>query len=316
MNRMKHKKATNPFLLLVLPFIVLLAGCMSTDTSGVKISPAQLEQIKIGQTTQAEVISLLGKPSELNQPHHSQARSKQANGQTEMTYDYLKSEDLRTGVNDLGALAAGPIIASESLFDKSRDQQESVTIIIGKDGKVADIKRSTYDNHSTGLFVRDDYPNANMTKVDQIQPGTTTKEQVEALLGAPPMMSEPLLGNTRQIYQLWFGKTFGENGQFDQLGITLSHDGIVDEVHKCFKGARWFPRKVSAEKVAQVKERQSTRKSAESIFGRPSTISRNVQGSFYTYSIQVGKIREGVYIQYDNSGVITRLIRKQQPELE
>jgi outer membrane protein assembly factor BamE (lipoprotein component of BamABCDE complex) len=278
--------------MIVLPFIVLLAGCMSTDTSGVKVESAQLEQIKIGKTTQAEVISLLGKPSELKQSH----------GQTEMNYDYHQSE-----TRDTGGVVGG--IPSAVLFNKTRWKSEGNIIVIGKDGKVADIKRYGHDIHITGLLVKDDYPHPDFTKEDQIQPGVTTEEQVKTLLGAPP--SIPFSQASRNSHwALWFYET----GQFNQLLVSFRQDGIVDEVKKYFKGGRWFPKRVNADKVAQIKEQQSTRQTAESIFGRPLTLSHNMQGSFYTYYIQVGKTKEEVYIQYDNSGVITRLIRKPLPE--
>jgi outer membrane protein assembly factor BamE (lipoprotein component of BamABCDE complex) len=285
--------------------VLLLAGCMSTDTRGVKVEPAQLEQIKIGQTTQAEVMSLLGKPSRL----------RKSQGQTEMNYYQQQYEHRHMGVNDLGSLAVGPAIASEVLAGKSRLQMEHITIVIGKDGKVADIKRDTLDYHSTGLLVRDDSAKADMTKVDEIQPGTTTKEQVETLLGAPPTMTVSLPGNTRQIRLHWFGgKTFGQTGQFSQLMVILRHDGIVDEVIQVYSDPRWFPKRVDADKVAQIKELQSNREAAESVLGRPQTISRNVQGSFETYYIKVGETKEEAYIKYDDNGVITSLMRKQLPK--
>jgi outer membrane protein assembly factor BamE (lipoprotein component of BamABCDE complex) len=279
--------------LIVLPFIVLLAGCMSTDTSGVKVDPAQLEQIKLGQTTQAEVESLLGKPTSSEKSH----------GQTEMCYGYHQYENREMGVGLVGLVPA-------LLFCKMHVQSEGAIIIIGKDGKVADIKRTGHNSHITGLLVKDDYPKADLTKEDQIQPGVTTEEQVNTLLGAPPSIIGSSSWNSH--FALWFYKT----GQFNQLIVSFRQDGIVDEVKKSFKGGRWSPKRVNADKVAQIKEQQSTRQTAESIFGRPSTISRNVQGSFYTYYIQVGKTNGEVYIQYDSSGVITRLIRKSQPEQE
>jgi outer membrane protein assembly factor BamE (lipoprotein component of BamABCDE complex) len=282
---------------LFLPVIFLLAGCMSTRTSGVKVAPAQLEQVKIGQTTQAEVMSSLGKPYRLKQSH----------GQTEMFYPHQQLEHREMGQ----ALVGG--IASEALFGKLRLQNENITIVIGKDGKVADIKQIAEDGHMTGLLVHDDSPKADLTRVDEIQPGITTREQVETLLGAPPIVTMSVPGNTRQIRELWFGKTFGKTGQFKQLGVILSHDGIVDEVEQYYRGGRWFPKRVDADKVAQIKERQSNREAAESVLDRPITINRNAQGSFYTYYIKVDGAKELAYIKYDDNGVITRLIRKLLP---
>jgi outer membrane protein assembly factor BamE (lipoprotein component of BamABCDE complex) len=270
--------------------VLLLAGCMSTDTRGVKVEPAQLAQIKIGQTTQAEVMSLLGKPSRLRKSH----------GQTEMFYRHVQTEHRE--------------FAPELLAGKTRSQVEFTTIVIGKDGKVADIKQFTGDTHFSGLLVPDDYPKADLTRVDEIQPGTTMREQVETLVGAPPTMSASLPGNTRQIQQLWFGKKFGNTGQFNQLRVILSHDGIVDEVKQSYSDRPWFPKRVDAARVAQIKERQSNREAAESVLGRPITISRNAQGSFDTYYIKVGGTKEEAYIKYDDNGVITSLMRKQVPK--
>jgi outer membrane protein assembly factor BamE (lipoprotein component of BamABCDE complex) len=233
---------------------------------------------------------------------------------TEMNYYQEQYEHRHMGVNDLGPLAVGAAIASEVLAGKRRLQMEHITIVIGKDGKVADIKRDTLDYHSTGLLVGDDSPKADPTKVGEIQPGITTKEQVQTLLGAPPTMTMSLPGNTRQIQELWFGKAFGKTGQFNQLLVTLSHDGIVDEVKQFYRGHRWFPKRVDADKVAQIKEKQSNREAAESVLGRPVTISRNVQGTFDTYYIKVGETKEEAYIKYDDNGVIISLMRKQLPK--
>ena len=69
-----------------------------------------------------------------------------------------------------------------------------------------------------------------------------------------------------------------------------------------------------ADKVAQIKELQYNREAAESVLGRPRTISRNAQGTFDTYYIKVGETKEEAYIKYDDNGVITSLMRKQLPK--
>lgn len=78
--------------LLVLPFIILLAGCTESETnySKVKLSPEQMKQIIIGQTTQAQVESLLGKPTYTVKSH----------GQVEMDYYYDESDSGYTIVNE------------------------------------------------------------------------------------------------------------------------------------------------------------------------------------------------------------------------
>jgi hypothetical protein len=165
------------------------------------------------------------------------------------------------------------------------------------------------DAHSAGAFAKDDYPHPDFAKLDQIQPGITTGKQVEALLVAPPSMSQTFEGDTREC-RMWFDKF----ESFEGLYVYVRRDGIVDEVEKYFKGNPWFPQKVSAEKVASISERRSTRKEAESILGSPWAIGRITQGTFYTYFIKVGKTNEVIYIDYDNGGTIARLIRKPLPE--
>jgi outer membrane protein assembly factor BamE (lipoprotein component of BamABCDE complex) len=217
-----------------------------------------------------------------------------------MEYEQIQFDE-HQGVN-LGVLG-------DTLFDNSQLKTEAVIFIIGKDGKVADIKRVAGDGHSTGLLVKDDYPHPDITKVDQIQPRVTTQEQVNTLLGAPPLVSISQ-DNTGTNSKMWDYNS----GQFRYLTVVFGRNGIVDEVKKYFRGYQWSPKRVNADKVAQIKERQSTRQTAESVLGSPQTLSRNVQGSFYTYYIQMGKIKEDVYIEYDSSRVITRLIRKPLPQ--
>jgi outer membrane protein assembly factor BamE (lipoprotein component of BamABCDE complex) len=259
----------------------------------------KLERIKIGQTTKAEVEALLGKPTD----------SRKSRGQTEMGYVLSQTQLREIGLAHPAIVGAPGSLAAMELFRKSRTKFEHISIVIGKDGKVADIKRMEGDFHSTGLLVEDDYPHADFTKVDQIQPGVTTEKQLEAMLVAPPFLSRSAEGETRE-WKMWEYKV----EPFETLTVFIGRNGVVDEVKKNFKGARFFPKGVDAKKIVQIKERQSTRQEAESILGKPSTITRNTQGSFYTYYIKVGKTREEVYIEYGNSGVVTRLIRKPVPE--
>lgn len=279
---------------------LLLTGCMSTTTEGVKVQPEQLVHITIGQTTQAEVESLLGKPVFV----------RKSQGRTELHYSYVKFEQRHTGTNDLGPLlGVAPPIVGLILFEKSRQTDDDTVIIIGEDGTVTDIKRLSTDSHFTGLLVKDDYPKADMTKADQIQPGVTTEEQVAALLGAPPSQTLSLDGNTRQMQQ-WCCKF----GQFIGLTVVYRRDGVVDEVWKTFKGCAWYPKKVDPDKVAQIREQQTNRRAAESSLGKPSGIGILTEGTFFIYSIKVGKTTEVVYIEYDSNGLVARLIRKPVPQ--
>jgi len=272
--------------------VLLLTGCTSTHTRGNYVEPGKLAQIKIGQTPQAEVESLLGEP----------ISSRKSHGQKVLIYQQTQFEHREMVVDS-------PL--SESLAGKSRLTFDQIRIFIGEDGKVADIKQISGDSHRTGAFVHDDYPKPDMTRVDEIQPGVTTQEQLEGLLGAPPFMSMSLEGNAR-VRRMWNYTS----DPFACLIVYVGKDGLVDEVQKCFKGARWFPKRVDPDKVAQIIERQSTRKVAESVLGRPSAISRNAEGSFYIYYIKVGGTKEEVYIECDENGLITRLIRKPLPKSE
>src|SRR4030042_179779 len=82
MNNLKNKFRIIA-VLLVLPFIVLFAGCTEKNKigDGPTLNPALVNQIKIGQTTQAQVESLLGKP----------VYSRKSNDKTLMFYNLSQS---------------------------------------------------------------------------------------------------------------------------------------------------------------------------------------------------------------------------------
>ncbi|MGD0551275.1 MAG: hypothetical protein ABSB25_01350 [Sedimentisphaerales bacterium] len=306
MNGTKHEKTINHFriggALLVLPFIVLWAGCTEKEKIGnipqQKLVLEQVKQVRIGQTTKTQAKSLLGKPTS----------TVEFQGRTLMFYTIYRDlkEDGDQTAYAIASIATGPSIGPYLLFAKNKYTDNTISIVIGKNGYVEDIERIYSVGHFTGLLIKDDYPHADITKADQIVPGVTTQEQINILLGAPPssITTSQARNNSNAIW-------FCESGQLAALGVISRQDSIVDEVKKYFKITGF--KRVNADKVAQIKEQQSTRQTAESVFGSPSTISRNVQGSFYTYFIEVRENREEVYIQYDNNGVITRLIRKPLP---
>lgn len=280
--------------ILSLLLVIFLSGCMTKTTSGVRLERGQLEQIKIGQTTQAEVETLLGKPSSV----------KKSNGLIELYYEEQEFEH-RQMTPPVPVVGVIPAIVAETLAGKSRLKMDITRIIVGQDGKVADIKKMAMDSHRTGAFVNDDYPKTDTTKANQIKPGRTTEREVEALMGAPPMMimSQGINANPIKLWPY-------EIGQFSSLGVIFRKDGIVDEVTEIFKDARYYPKGIDANDLAQIRERVSTRKAAESILGHPDMISHFENGAFHTYFIKMGETKEAVFIRYDSDGLVTTLMRK------
>ena len=307
-------------------------GCVSARADGPKyMTPEVLAKIKVGQTTQAEVESLLGKP----------IRSKKHKDQVMLTYDGVQKGN---GAGDAALWVIPPAVAARAaglpglgadvvvaVVESIKERKEShyltyslIEIDIGKDGKVGNFQ-TTLANTTNRVDI---------TMVDQIRPGVTTYAQLAPLLGALPEMSKV---EEKRRYDSWsFNRC-----QFLTLDVISRQDGVVDWVVEYFRGApgplkdsaiRNFraplgPPKlvsVSAGDLAGIKEQQTTREAAESILGSPWLIARNAQGSFYSYSIYTGTSAhftgmafynhteniEFVYVQYNDAGLVTRLILK------
>lgn len=246
---------------------------------------------------------MLGKPSATNK----------SNGLIELNYNEEQFEHRRMTPPVppiFGVIPTViPAVIAETLAGKSRLTTKYTQIIIGKDGKVADIKKMDMDFHRTGVFVNDDYPKTDTTKANQIKPGRTTEREVEALMGAPPMMTM-FQGINAAPIKLWSY----EIGQFKSLGVIFRQNGIVDEVTEIFKDARYFPKEVDAADIAKIREGVCTREAVESILDRPDMISHFEKGDFYTYFIKMGKTKEAVFIRYDSDGLVTTLMRKPIPQ--
>jgi outer membrane protein assembly factor BamE (lipoprotein component of BamABCDE complex) len=276
---------------------LVLTGCSSTVTRGHEIRPEQFSQIKIGQTTQAEVEALLGQPDD----------SKSSHGQKVLIYYQMHLESRDFGPAALEGVV--PTLAAMALAGKSSMKTDNAEITIGKDGTVADIKRMSMYHHSTGLFVDDDFPKADLTKEGQIRPGITAREQLEPLLGTPP--SAALMGfmegDARQT-MFWL---YDSDPLFSMLWVYVGEDGLVDEVMKSFKGCD--VKNVTVEGTARIKEQQSSRKEAESVLGHPCGMSRNRQGSFSVYYLNMDGTKKMMYVAYSDQDIVTRLILKALP---
>lgn len=109
---------------------VLLIGCAST---GRKIDMTKIDQIKKGETSQAEVLQLLGTP---------QQTTRNSKGETTFTYIYTyASTKAETFIPIVGAFAGGANV-----------QTQMTTISFGPDGKVSEYTTSSGANNvSTGL---------------------------------------------------------------------------------------------------------------------------------------------------------------------
>ena len=281
-------------LLLFSSLLLILTGCTDTVTRGHEIRPEQFSQIKIGQTTQAEVEALLGQPDD----------SKSSHGQEVLIYYQMQIENRNLGLTPLVGVV--PALTAEALLRKGSMATDRAEITIGKDGKVADIKRMSMHGHSTGLLVDDDFPKADLTKADQIRPGITAREQLKPLLGTPPSAAFTgyLEGDARE-YMFWL---YDSDPVFETLTVFIGEDGLVDEVMKMFKGCD--VNNVTVEGIARIKEQQTSRKEAESVLGRPCAVSRNRQGSFTVYALKMGDTKNMMYVEYGGQDVVIRLVQK------
>ena len=98
------------------------------------------------------------------------------------------------------------------------------------------------------------------------------------------------------------------SGEIKALILVIRQDGIVDEVKEYFKRARF--KRVETNNIAKIKELIIVREAVESILDRPSGISHTPRGDFYLYCIQEGGTKKELYIQYENTGVVTSLTLK------
>jgi hypothetical protein len=234
---------------------------------------------------------LLGKP----------IRTRKSHGLIELTYAYQQFEH-RQMTPPFPIVGIGPAIVAEALAGKRHLVMEDTIILIGKDGKVVDIKGMSMEHHGTGLFVKDDSPKAEITKVNLIRPGITTQEQAKDILGAPPFLTRSQT-STNQMHLYYRG-----SGEIKALIVVIRQDGIVDEVKEYFKEARF--KRVDTDSIAQIKELISRREDVESILDRPSAISHTPRDDFYLYCIKEGGTKEELYIQYDSNGLVASLTRK------
>lgn len=99
---------------LLLLSVLLVAGCA---TVGNKVDTSKVSQIKEGVTTEQEVIQILGTPY---------MKTLSSDGKTIMLYQYTKVKN-----------RASNFIPVVNLFTGGMDmQQQMLTVLIGKDGKV------------------------------------------------------------------------------------------------------------------------------------------------------------------------------------
>jgi len=110
--------------------IILLSGC-TTTRMGKRVDQNKLSHIKIGITTEKEIVDLLGKPSLV--------REELPDGSTRLTYWYMEAE------NDY--LHYFPVIC---MFPKkkTKSKQECLLVIIDKTGKVARCNLQELSNNS------------------------------------------------------------------------------------------------------------------------------------------------------------------------
>jgi len=293
---MVKKCAIKQLLLTIMVFLFI--GCTTVDTRGYKVEEAQIKQIKIGQTTRAEVESILGHPD----------AKRNSRGKLILVYSQTRHEYRQTNPIPVPLVGVGTIIVTEALFGKSHMTNDHTEITIDANDRVSDIRRMSTDVNSSGLFVHDNSPKVDMSGFDKIQPGITTREQLISLLGGvPPHTSISLEANTRQM-DMWICSI----GSYKYLVVISRQDGIVDEVKKCFKTGQSF-RTINTNSFAQLKEGQSIRETAESVLGHPSTVSCTEEGIFYTYNTKMKGIKEEIYIQYTDNDIINKLIRKPLP---
>lgn len=102
--------------LVTLALAIILSGCA---TVGRKIDMTKVEEIKKGESTQSDVIKLIGSPDQITK----------AGNLTSLTYIYTRvSAQGQNFIPVVGAFSSG-----------YNTQQQMVIVQIGADGKVADV---------------------------------------------------------------------------------------------------------------------------------------------------------------------------------
>jgi hypothetical protein len=98
-------------------------------------------------------------------------------------------------------------------------------------------------------------------------------------------------------------------GQFKYLVVISRQDGVVEEIKNYLRKSQSV-KTICMNSFVQLREKQSNREIAESILGKPLTISRTEEGVFYTYYIKIDTGNQEIYIEYDDNNIISRLICK------
>ena len=101
--------------------LVFLAGCMGMSDQGQQhFQSEKLKQFKVGESTETEVVRLIGKP--INRVSNS-------DGSVILIYTYMKHNDSGTHhLNQANSAYAGP--------EPVHWHSESLTVTIGPDGKL------------------------------------------------------------------------------------------------------------------------------------------------------------------------------------
>lgn len=122
------------FHLLTLLVLSMVIGCVS---SGRKVDESKLARIKVGETTETEVIALLGEPNDVS-------RSQAAGGETKtLSYHFMQSK----------AKAINYVPYANLVSSGYDHRNQTVFIAIDTSGKVASISSSAGQSETrTGML--------------------------------------------------------------------------------------------------------------------------------------------------------------------
>jgi outer membrane protein assembly factor BamE (lipoprotein component of BamABCDE complex) len=251
---------------------------------GTPVDLAKLSQIKIGETTRAEVEQILGQPlvgmrNELSQ---------------EVTLEYFsqppamerpRGEHVAESAETGAVAALGPAaLLAEMVVDicwpkHFRWEQHIVALKFNADGKLTEI--NTMVASGTGVVTLLNGKSTvgeeiDLTKADQIQEGKSTAADVEQLLGPPDSVAKTLQEVTwgYESIQLQGGRSGAEQGQEATIKVTLDSQGKVLKLSKDAWRSHLVQQHMSnaplvRDNLLKTQVGKTTRTEVEELLGRP-----------------------------------------------
>lgn len=286
-----------------LPLVFLSSGC-ATSMPRKAIDAATLPRIKVGETTRAELELQLGQPS------FTEIRM--------FTQDTILSYISGRTSTPLHEQAIGflfPLPSTLLLPTHATSESETVSIVVGTDGKVTRVSRelshvpmkfSPYTGQSMGRKV-------DWNQFVGIKQGETTVAEVEELLGEPLRIKQESQGQE----MIWTYYWMHEVGQVEYVTLTFDPQGKVskkDSLRVRCRNYGELDSPLDRDNILRIQVGETTRDEVVSFLGRPqSDCASEGQGTTETvmhYMQRCTKEKqcfEGVSITLDDHGVVKSL---------